>query len=113
SGENKNLIALAFGMVAYTYPPLLGVLLAAILPGRKSVMGLIVGAILSMMLVLWTRPELGQLLGWLKIDDSWLKATRPQVASEWFFPLNALLTLVCGYLGGVISRHSADSGEIR
>jgi solute:Na+ symporter, SSS family len=31
--ENKNLIDLAFGMVAYTYGPLLGVLAAAIVPG--------------------------------------------------------------------------------
>lgn len=112
SGENKNLISLAFGMVAYTYPPLLGVLLAAILPGRKSVSGLILGTVLSMLLVLWTRPELGQLLAWMNVDGSWLESSRPRVASEWFFVLNALLTLVCGYLGGAISRKPAGSGEI-
>lgn len=113
SGDNKNLISLAFGMVAYTYPPLLGVLLAAILPGRKNVWGLIVGSVLSMLLVLWTRPELGQVLGWLEIDGAWLEASRPKLASEWFFPLNALLTLVCGYLGGALSGPCGKNGEIR
>jgi SSS family transporter len=117
-GENKNLITLAFGMVAYTYPPLLGVLLAAILPGRKSVAGLFVGSALSILLVLWTRPELVQLLGWMKWDASWLEASRPKIASEWFFPLNALLTLACGYLGALLkelfsgpSAASRDSGS--
>jgi len=117
-GENKNLITLAFGMVAYTYPPLLGVLLAAILPGRKSVVGLFVGSALSILLVLWTRPELVQLFGWMKWDASWLEASRPKIASEWFFPLNALLTLACGYAGALLkdlfsgpSTASRDSGS--
>jgi SSS family transporter len=111
SGENKNLITLAFGMVAYTYPPLLGVLLAAILPGRKSVAGLFVGTALSILLVLWTRPELGQLLGWMKVEWSWLEASRPKIASEWFFPLNALLTLACGYAGALFTGVASGRRE--
>lgn len=111
SGENKNLITLAFGMVAYTYPPLLGVLLAAILPGRKSVVGLFVGTALSILLVLWTRPELGQLLGWMKVEWSWLEASRPKIASEWFFPLNALLTLACGYAGALFTGVASGRRE--
>lgn len=111
SGENKNLITLAFGMVAYTYPPLLGVLLAAILPGRKSVAGLFVGTALSILLVLWTRPELGQLLGWMKVEWSWLEASRPKIASEWFFPLNALLTLACGYAGALFTGAASGRRE--
>jgi Na+/proline symporter len=110
-GENKNLITLAFGMVAYTYPPLLGVLLAAILPGRKSVAGLFVGTALSIILVLWTRPELAQLLGWMQVEWSWLEASRPKIASEWFFPLNALLTLVCGYAGAWFTAPASGSSD--
>jgi Na+/proline symporter len=110
-GENKNLITLAFGMVAYTYPPLLGVLLAAILPGRKSVRGLFVGTALSMLLVLWTRPELGQLLAWLQVEWAWLEGSRPRIASEWFFPLNALLTLSCGYLGALFSGGGREGSK--
>jgi Na+/proline symporter len=110
-GENKNLITLAFGMVAYTYPPLLGVLLAAILPGRKSVAGLFVGTALSMLLVLWTRPELGQLLAWMKVEWAWLEGSRPRLASEWFFPLNALLTLLCGYAGALFSTGAPENSK--
>jgi SSS family transporter len=98
SGENKNLISLAFGMVAYTYGPLLGVLLAAILPGRKSVPGLVAGVIVSILLVLWVRPELEQLLALLKIPAGFLRESRPEFASEWFFPINALVTLAASYL---------------
>ncbi|MGA0846514.1 MAG: sodium:solute symporter family transporter, partial [Luteolibacter sp.] len=49
--ENKNLIDLAFGMVAYTYGPLLGVLLAAIIPGKRSIRGLMIGIAVSVAIV--------------------------------------------------------------
>ncbi|MEP2775732.1 MAG: sodium/solute symporter [Luteolibacter sp.] len=94
--ENKNLIDLAFGMVAYTYGPLLGVLLAAILPGRRSVTGLFIGATLSILVVAWIRPELGQLLtalGMGSIAES-IAASRPQIAFPWFYPVNAAITFL-------------------
>lgn len=98
ASENKNLIDLAFGMVAYTYGPLLGILLAAILPGRKSFTGIVVGTIVSILIVLWVRPELPRLLEALGFATSWLDESRPQVAFPWFYPINALLTLGCAYL---------------
>jgi SSS family transporter len=96
--ENKNLIDLAFGMVAYTYGPLLGILLAAILPGKKSLRGIILGTILSILVVLWVRPELPRLLGGFGIDSGWLDLSRPRIAFPWFYPINALVTLGCAYL---------------
>jgi solute:Na+ symporter, SSS family len=98
ASENKNLIDLAFGMVAYTYGPLLGVLLAAILPGRKSLVGIIIGTVVSILIVLWVRPEFPRFLDGLGLATDWLDATRPQIAFAWFYPINALLTLGCAYL---------------
>ncbi len=94
--DNKNLIDLAFGMVAYTYGPLLGVLLAAILPGNRSLHGLYLGVMASVLLVAWIRPELGQLLdavGFHAVADS-LRGSRPQLAFPWFYPVNAAITFL-------------------
>lgn len=98
--ENKNLIDLAFGMVAYTYGPLLGILLAAIIPGRRSLNGLVAGTIVSVLIVAWVRPELRQLLASLGADDlaAALLASRPQIADPWFYPINTAITLVCACL---------------
>ena len=94
--KNKNLIDLAFGMVAYTYGPLLGVLLAAILPGRRSLNGLYFGVFLSVILVAWIRPELGQLLGalgWEDLAES-IRESQPALAFPWFYPINAAITFL-------------------
>ncbi len=97
---NKNLIDLAFGMVAYTYGPLLGVLLAAILPGKRSLHGLYLGVAISVLLVAWIRPELGQLLDAIGLEH-WvdaLDASRPQIAFPWFYPVNGAITFLCSCL---------------
>ena len=98
--ENKNLIDLAFGILTYTYGPLLGVLLAAILPGRRWVPGLHAGVALSVLCVALIRPELPQLLGalgWKEAAAS-LAGWRPNLAFPWFYPLFAGLTLLLGCL---------------
>ena len=101
---DSDLIGLAFGMVAYTYGPLLGVLLAAILPMRTNTLGLICGTFLSVLLVSWFRPELPLLINLCGFENlaQVIIDSRPKLASEWFFPLNALLTLGCGLLGGAM-----------
>lgn len=94
--DNKNLIDLAFGMVAYTYGPLLGVLLAAILPGRRSIPGLFAGVAVSILVVAWIRPELGQLLtaiGQGGIAER-IAASRPPIAFPWFYLVNAAITFL-------------------
>lgn len=107
---DSDLIKLAFGMVAYTYGPLLGVLLAAILPLRSHISGLLIGTCVSVLLVSWFRPELPQLLemGGLKSWASAVIDSRPALTSEWFFPLNASLTLVCGVVSGLFVRGKAE-----
>lgn len=100
--EDSDLIGLAFGMVAYTYGPLLGILMAALLPWRSSTSGLVVGTVMSVLLVAWFRPELMIILDQVGMGGfaDWLEASRPKLASEWFFPLNAGLTYFCGFVGG-------------
>ncbi len=91
-------------MVAYTYGPLLGVLAAAILPIKVDTRGLIMGTVLSVLLVSWFRPELPLVLGALGLTG-WaeeLTLHRPELSSEWFFPLNASITLCCGWLVGML-----------
>ncbi len=96
--ENKNLIDLAFGMVAYTYGPLLGILLAAILPGRRSFEGILVGVGISILMVAWVRPELPRVLEALNVQTGWLVESRPALAFPWFYPINAAITLGAAYL---------------
>lgn len=101
SGEAKDLIGLAFGMVAYTFGPLLGILLAAIfLKGRNLTPGLIIGSLLSIFFVAWFRPELLTILESMGMQEAAqaVVASRPALASEWFFPINAGLTLLCGFV---------------
>ena len=92
--ENKNLIDLAFGMVAYTYGPLLGILLAAILPGKRSLYGLVIGVCLSLCIVAWVRPELPQFLTFLGLADlgQSISENAPKIAFAWFYPINAAIT---------------------
>ncbi|MDG0993988.1 MAG: hypothetical protein P8O22_04555 [Akkermansiaceae bacterium] len=108
---DSDLIGLAFGMVAYTYGPLLGVLLAAISPFRSDTIGLICGTFLSILLVSWFRPELPLLMGFCGFEDLAISLvnSRPRLASEWFFPLNALLTFFCGLLIGAVRQYSGKS----
>jgi SSS family transporter len=94
--DNKNLIDLAFGMVAYTYGPLLGVLLAAILPGRRNLYGLYAGVAVSILIVAWVRPELGQILSAIHLGDlaKTLSDFRPEIAFPWFYPINGAITFL-------------------
>jgi len=109
--EDSDLIGLAFGMVAYTYGPLLGVLMAALIPWRASGIGLVVGTCLSVLLVAYFRPEMISILEMLGQNDvaKALVDSRPKLASEWFFPINALITLGSGLIGGLFKR---DKGSV-
>jgi len=101
--DNNNLIGLAFGMVAYTFGPLLGILLAAIFPARTNFVGLLIGTLCSIALVGWFRPELLLICDWVGWDAEAVKASRPSWASEWFFPINAGLTYGMGLLGSWVA----------
>lgn len=102
--DNKNLIDLAFGMVAYTYGPLLGILLAAILPGKRSLYGLMMGVGVSLLVVAWVRPELPQFLSAIGLESlaELIVESAPKITFAWFYPINAAITYFasCLPLGG-------------
>lgn len=102
----NDLIGLAFGMVAYTFGPLLGILLAAIFIPKARFSGLLIGTLLSIAFVAWFRPELPLILEALGNTEAATAVTtsRPGLASEWFFPINAAITLCCGYLTTLVTR---------
>jgi len=98
-----DLIKLAFGMIAYTFGPLLGVLLAAIFVPRASFKGLLIGTIISILFVAWFRPELPLILEGISLDGlakniiDWRPAIDGKsINSSWFFPINAGITLLFG-----------------
>lgn len=96
-----NLLSLAFGMVAYTYGPLLGAFLLALSPLRRDIRGLVLGAVLSILLVLWVRPDLYNILvAFGAITSEQAAAWRPRVNFAWLYPATCLLTLGCGIVFG-------------
>jgi hypothetical protein len=74
-----NVVSLAFGMVAYTVGPMLGLFLAALWAPRSSVVGLTVGVILSFLLVTYVRTELHTILI-KKTDDDKRESKIEQLA---------------------------------
>jgi len=104
----SDLIALAFGMVAYTYGPIMGLLLAAIIPMKSNSWGLVLGSVLSVLMVAWFRNEVIVIIesfgGYVALSEAFIqdttefiKKSRPTLTSEWFFPINAMLTLLASW----------------
>ncbi|MFY8268335.1 MAG: sodium:solute symporter family transporter [Terrimicrobiaceae bacterium] len=101
-----NLLSLAFGMVTYTYGPLLGAFLLALSPIRRDIRGVLIGSALSILLVLWVRPDLYNILAAVDfITPAQADAFRPKLNFAWLYPITCLITLGCGiFLGGRTSR---------
>lgn len=96
-----NLLSLAFGMVTYTYGPLLGAFLLALSPVRRDVRGVIVGAVISILLVMWVRPDLYNILAVAgAITPEQAADWRPRLNFAWLFPITCLITLTCGVVFG-------------
>jgi SSS family solute:Na+ symporter len=96
-----NLLSLAFGMVSYTYGPMLGAFLLALSPLRRDIRGVVIGALLSILLVLWVRPDLYNILVALgAITPDQALEWRPKINFAWLYPVTCLLTLGCGIVVG-------------
>jgi SSS family solute:Na+ symporter len=96
-----NLLSLAFGMVAYTYGPLLGAFLLALSPLRRDIRGIVIGAAISIVLVLWARPDLYNILAAVgTITPEQAADWRPRINFAWLYPITCLITLACGVLLG-------------
>ena len=92
-----NLLSLAFGMVAYTYGPMLAAFLLALSPLRRDIRGIVIGTIISVLLVLWARPDLYNILAALgAITTEQAAAWRPKINFAWLYPITCLITLACG-----------------
>lgn len=84
-----NMVDLAFGVVGYTYGPLLGILILAWCGRTVRPAGLWLGFGLCLLIVLWIRPEWTRLmttLGW-----EFLIPHRPAVHFAWLYPVTTLL----------------------
>ncbi len=110
-----NMVNLAFGMIAYTTGPLLGLFLAALFARRRRspVWALGVGTALSILLVLFVRTDLYTILDKTGIasvaeiaDARWIPVTANAAGDgfqallhyAWMWPVTCLLTFGCGLL---------------
>ena len=118
ASEGIPIVDLAFGMTAYTFGPLLGLMFCALL-GKGSTRGLILGSVLSVVLVLFMRTDVWALLKQdgkffsflgalptyeLSDDGQKLSST---VAYVWAWPVTTFLTLLCGLLWPSAKSRSA------
>ena len=105
------ILPLAFGMTTYTVGPLLGMFLVALWgKGRGSVTGLVIGAVISFILVIFVRVDV-----WVLVMNDGLAETlsklptyvlvegepnslRPTIASAWMWPVTTLLTVALGLM---------------
>ena len=114
--ENINMVSLAFGMVAYTTGPMLGLFCAALLSNhrRASFLGLAIGFAISFCLVMLVKTDIHtilinyELLSPQAIEDSRFLSMFLNVSNEgalssklnfaWMYPITALITLGFGFL---------------
>ena len=113
-----NMVQLAFGMVSYTMGPILALFIAALLKDKRhaSTLGLVLGFFLSVILVLYVRTDLYQILinfkvmtadqaaslGAIKITETGGIASK--LFYGWMWPVTFFVTLACGMLIPKTSR---------
>lgn len=105
------ILPLAFGMTTYTVGPLLGMFLTALVVGRRGcVRGLLAGALISFVLVLFVRNDIwvlfmnDDLAEWLarlptyELVEGTHKSVKTTFASEWMWPITTFLTMGLGWI---------------
>ena len=106
--EDIPILPLAFGMTSYTVGPMLAIFLCAMW-GRGRVRGLMIGALISFILVLFVRTDIWVLVmkAELITPESLAKLPTYELAGEsirstisyvWMWPVTAIVTLACGLL---------------
>jgi SSS family transporter len=96
---NIDILSLAFGMVAYTYGPMLGILFLALVRVPARIQGLWLGVGLSLLLTATIRPDfylIFRSFGWMSAET--MTALRPAISFVWLYPITCLLTILCGVL---------------
>ncbi|MBX7158415.1 MAG: sodium/solute symporter [Verrucomicrobiae bacterium] len=96
---NINLVNLAFGMVSYTYGPMLGIFLLAMFRKNTGTRGVWIGLIVSIGLTLYVRPDVYTVLkNFTIITPEQALEWQPKLHYAWLYPITCLLTLGCGLL---------------
>lgn len=104
-----DILSLAFGMVAYTYGPMLGIFLLALAGVPARIQGLWLGVTLSVLLTLLVRPDLYVILRSMElITEETMMAVRPEISFVWLYPVTCILTIACGALLNRIPKISAE-----
>ncbi|MEM6822500.1 MAG: sodium/solute symporter [Verrucomicrobiota bacterium] len=93
-----NMVNLAFGMVAYTYGPLLGILCLALLPRKIEMGSMLVGALVAVLITIWARPEMYTILTNFGVLDSTSPSWKPSFHYAWLYPITCLVTLGIGLI---------------
>ena len=104
-----NILPLAFGMTTYTVGPLLGTFFVALWGrGKGSVLGLVFGAVISFLLVIFVRTDVWVLfmtdglaealanLPTYQLVEGESKTIKPVLASAWMWPITTMITVTCG-----------------
>ncbi len=106
-----NMVNLAFGMVAYTYGPLLGILFLALRNQRIHMGALTVGVVASVLMTLVFRSDIYQValnFEWCTVADlltiPWIVDNgeggwKMAINYAWMFPFTCLITFGVGMLG--------------
>jgi len=106
-----NIVNLAFGMVAYTYGPLLGILFLALLGRKISIWSMLAGILASLLVTLCFRPDIYQIALNLNLTDvptltqlalvNDLGEEKWEMAIHyvWLYPVTCLLTFAGGIIG--------------
>jgi SSS family transporter len=120
-----NILPLAFGMTSYTVGPLLGMFFVALLgKGRGSVLGLVIGALISVILVMFVRTdvwvlfmndELAEFLAQfptydIKVTDAGSTVVS-KLAYPWVWPVTTIITVVCGFAFPKASAQQSEGNE--
>ncbi|MAS94196.1 MAG: hypothetical protein CMO55_13450 [Verrucomicrobiales bacterium] len=108
---NIPILPLAFGMTSYTVGPLLGMFLVALLGrGRGSIVGLVIGAVISFVLVVFVRTDVWVLfmndsladflaqLPTYELVDGETKSVKSTISSAWMWPITTFITIGFGLL---------------
>ncbi len=108
--EGINMVSLAFGMVAYTYGPLLGILLLALVGEGRRTVGIMIGVTVSVLLTLYIRPDVyNALMNFGILTQEQRDALVPGINFAWLYPLTTALTFGCGLVFG--RRTSPDGAK--
>ncbi|CAN5364540.1 sodium:solute symporter [soil metagenome] len=113
---NINIVALAFGMVAYSTGPMLGLFLAALFRLRGSFGGIVAGAVISFFLVLLVRTDIYVILqsfgifqpsdlpSFWPVGPGATGGFAPAISFAWMYPVTTFVTLGCGALGAKLKK---------